>query len=39
MLAYMPAARCEKILRYFGEDPTLDKWQSEFEKYVVMDMP
>ncbi|EEY99810.1 IclR family transcriptional regulator [Vibrio mimicus] len=32
MLAYMPAARCEKILRYFGEDPTLDKWQSEFEK-------
>lgn len=21
-----------KDLRYFGEDPTLDKWQSEFEK-------
>lgn len=32
MLAYMPVARCEKILRYFGQDNHLEKWQAELEK-------
>ncbi|NLS14562.1 IclR family transcriptional regulator [Vibrio sp. SM6] len=31
MLAFMPAARCEKILRHFGEAARLDKWQEELE--------
>ena len=29
MLAYMPASRCEKILRYFGEDSHMEKWETE----------
>jgi len=32
MLAYLPAPRCEKILRYFGEDHQMEKWQTELEK-------
>ena len=31
MLAFLPPQRCEKILRYFGEDSRLEKWQAEFE--------
>ncbi|KGY09825.1 IclR family transcriptional regulator [Vibrio sinaloensis] len=29
MLAYMPAQRCEKILRYFGEYNHISQWQEE----------
>ncbi|MEF1288836.1 IclR family transcriptional regulator [Vibrio sp. M260118] len=29
MLAYLPNARCEKILRYFGEQDRLERWQQE----------
>lgn len=32
MLAYMPAARCEKILRYFGQESQLDAWYQELEQ-------
>ncbi len=32
MLAFMPAQRCEKILRYFGQQEQLDKWQTELDK-------
>lgn len=32
MLAYMPAARCEKILRYFGQESQLDVWYQELEQ-------
>jgi DNA-binding IclR family transcriptional regulator len=32
MLAYMPAARCEKILRYFGQQEHLEQWQQELEQ-------
>ncbi len=32
MLAFMPAQRCEKILRHFGQQEQLEKWQVELEK-------
>ncbi|CAM2765502.1 MULTISPECIES: IclR family transcriptional regulator [Vibrio] len=32
MLAFMPTQRCEKILRHFGQEEQLDKWQVELEK-------
>ena len=32
MLAYLPTQRCEKILRYFGEEDRMDAWQTELEK-------
>ncbi len=32
MLAFMPAQRCEKILRHFGQEEHLEKWQVELEK-------
>ncbi len=32
MLAYLPTQRCEKILRYFGEEDRMDAWQAELEK-------
>lgn len=32
MLAYMPAQRCEKILRYFGEYHQISQWQQELEQ-------
>ncbi|MCW8335577.1 IclR family transcriptional regulator [Vibrio sp. SCSIO 43135] len=31
MLAYMPTARCEKILRHFGESHRMEEWQRELE--------
>ncbi|MDF2153472.1 IclR family transcriptional regulator [Vibrio sp. CAU 1672] len=31
MLAFMPQARCEKILRHFGEGHLLSDWQSELD--------
>lgn len=31
MLAYMPSARCEKILRYFGQESQWDAWQTKFD--------
>jgi len=32
MLAYMPAQRCEKILRYFGEQDNIVQWQQKLEQ-------
>lgn len=32
MLAYMPAQRCEKILRYFGEQDNIVQWQQRLEQ-------
>ena len=32
MLAYMPAQRCEKILRYFGEQDKIVQWQQKLEQ-------
>jgi len=32
MLAFMPAQRCEKILRYFGQQERMEQWQTELEK-------
>jgi DNA-binding IclR family transcriptional regulator len=32
MLAYMPAQRCEKILRYFGEQDKVVQWQQKLEQ-------
>ncbi|GAA5647816.1 MULTISPECIES: IclR family transcriptional regulator [Vibrio] len=32
MLAFMPASRCEKILRHFGEAHRLHEWQGELEQ-------
>ncbi|UUM31933.1 IclR family transcriptional regulator [Vibrio japonicus] len=32
MLAYMPALRCEKILRYFGESDNISVWHQELEQ-------
>ncbi|MEH0689298.1 IclR family transcriptional regulator [Vibrio cholerae] len=31
MLAYMPSARCEKILRYFGQESQWDAWQTKLD--------
>lgn len=32
MLAYMPAQRCEKILRYFGEQDKIVQWQQKLDQ-------
>ncbi len=32
MLAFMPAQRCDKILRHFGQEDQLEQWQVELEK-------
>ncbi|MCW8346427.1 IclR family transcriptional regulator [Vibrio sp. ZSDZ65] len=29
MLAFLPEMRCEKILRYFGEEDNIDRWMAE----------
>lgn len=29
MLAFLPEIRCEKILRYFGEEDNMDRWMAE----------
>jgi len=31
MLAFMPPERCERILRYFGQEARLNQWQTELE--------
>ncbi len=31
MLAFMPPERCERILRYFGQEARLNEWQTELE--------
>ncbi|KJR35556.1 IclR family transcriptional regulator [Vibrio navarrensis] len=31
MLAFMPQQRCERILRYFGQEQRLEKWQEELD--------
>ncbi|MGO1297751.1 MAG: IclR family transcriptional regulator [Vibrio sp.] len=32
MLAFLPEVRCEKILRYFGEEDRLAQWRQELEQ-------